>query len=141
MNVLRALVVVLALVTLASLPCVIAWLVVNADEMTERAEAAKRKLPKLLPAPQPPIEDIAAELRRLSAALARASSEPRRASLREAHDRALCLAAAALGVDEHLDGLEGIDLDIERVRVTGALQRAGLHIDETRREPNRQDRQ
>ncbi|MBB6037232.1 hypothetical protein [Phytomonospora endophytica] len=119
----------------------IAWLVVNADEMTERAEAAKRKLPKLRPIPQPPIEEIAAELRRLSTALARTSSEARRAVLREDRDRALRQACAALGVDQHLDGLDGLDLEIERVRVTGALQRAGLHIDETRREPNRQDRQ
>lgn len=141
MNVLRALVVVLALVTLASLPCVIAWLVVNADEMTERAEAAKRKLPKLRPTPQPPIEEIAAELRRLSTALSTASSEPRRVSLREARDRSLRQACQALAVDEHLDKLDGLDLEIERVRVTGVLQRAGLHIDETRREPNRQDRQ
>ncbi|MEV0645103.1 hypothetical protein AB0I28_07555 [Phytomonospora sp. NPDC050363] len=139
MNVVRALVVVLALVTLASLPCVIAWLVVNADEMTERAEAAKRKLPKMRPTPQPPIEETAAELRRLSTALARAGAGARSTGLREARDRALRQASAALGIDEHLDGLEGIDLEIERVRVTGALQLAGLHIDETRREP--QDRQ
>lgn len=132
MNLLRATVVVLALVTLASLPCVIAWLVVNADEMTERAEAARRKLPRLRQ--HRPIEEIAAELRRLSTALDRTGSVVRRESVLTSRDRAMREAAAALSIPEHLDELEGLDLEIERVRVLGLLQRAGLRVDETVRQ-------
>lgn len=132
MNLLRATVVVLALVTLASLPCVIAWLVVNADEMTERAESARRKLPRLRQ--HRPIEDIAAELRRLSTSLDRAGSVVRRESVIAMRDRALREAAAALGETEHLGDLDGLDLEIERVRVIGVLQRAGLRVDDTVRQ-------
>ena len=140
MNVLRALVVVLALVTLASLPCVIAWLVVNADEMTERAKDARRRLPRIRPESQVPIEETAAELRRLAAQLAvPAGSQTRRGILRDQYDSALRRACRALSIEEHLAELDGIDLEIERVRVTGTLQRAGLHIDADERERDTQD--
>lgn len=140
MNVLRALVVVLALVTLASLPCVIAWLVVNADEMTERAKDARRRLPRIRPAVPMPIEETAAELRRLAAQLTLSTgSQARRAILRDQYDTALRSACQALSIQEHLAELDGIDLDIERVRVTGELQRAGLHIDASERERDAQD--
>jgi hypothetical protein len=31
-----------------------------------------------------------------------------------------------LGIEEHLDEVSGIDLELERLRVEGELQRAGL---------------
>jgi hypothetical protein len=45
-----------------------------------------------------------------------------------AYDDRLRLASQCLGVAEHLQELDGIDLEIERVRVEGVLQAAGLAL-------------
>ena len=46
----------------------------------------------------------------------------------KAYDRRLELACDTLGVAQHLHQLDGIDLDIERVRVQGRLQESGLDL-------------
>jgi hypothetical protein len=77
----------------------------------------------------PAIEQIAADLRRLHR---QRSAGPTTESLawllavRRAYDDRLCLACTCLGVTEHLNELDGLDREIERVRVEGELQAAGL---------------
>nr|MDT0660181.1 hypothetical protein [Micromonospora sp. DSM 115978] len=79
---------------------------------------------------RPAIEKVAADLRRLGAQrLGVATRSPvwHHAILR-AYDDQLKVASRCLGVAEHLSDLRGIDLAIERVRVEGELQAAGLVI-------------
>lgn len=46
----------------------------------------------------------------------------------EDYDEALCAACRCLGLPEHLGELTGLDLEIERLRVEGALTDAGLFL-------------
>jgi hypothetical protein len=78
----------------------------------------------------PPIERIASDLRRLrrqrtSIAL---RSPVWFAAVEKAYDERLRLACERLDVDEHLEELSGVDRDIERVRLEGALEAAGLQL-------------
>jgi hypothetical protein len=84
--------------------------------------AAPAALPRPRPAesPLPCIEQIAAELRRLD--------RQRRAGPTLESDVWLRLACHSLGVTEHLQQLDAIDRDIERVRVEGELQANGLAL-------------
>lgn len=79
---------------------------------------------------RPAIEQIAADLRRLGQqrlAVADLPREMQDAVLR-AYDERLRQASRSLGVTEHLDDVDGVDLEIERVRVEGELQAAGLML-------------
>jgi hypothetical protein len=77
----------------------------------------------------PTIEQIAADLRRLDrqrrGGVATESTAWLAAVLR-AYDDRLRLASRCLGVAEHLEMLDGLDREIERIRVEGELQTAGL---------------
>lgn len=46
----------------------------------------------------------------------------------DAYDERLRAACGALGIAEHLTELEGVDREIERVRVEGLLHAAGLTL-------------
>lgn len=76
----------------------------------------------------PPIERIAADLRRLGSQRLAAAARSRlwRVAVLQAYDERLRLASRRLGVTEFLSGLDGVDLEIERLRVEGELQAAGL---------------
>ncbi len=76
----------------------------------------------------PPIERLAADLRRLAGQrLGLATRSPVWFSaVQRAYDDRLCVACQELEIPQHLAELSGVDLDIERVRVEGLLQRAGL---------------
>ena len=78
----------------------------------------------------PPFEEVAADLRRL--ARQRAEVAPRSqvwfAAVHRAYDARLRIACRELRIAEHLTELEGIDLEIERLRVEGLLQAAGLPL-------------
>lgn len=79
---------------------------------------------------RPAIEEIAADLRRLGdqrLSMGNQSRAWRRAVL-VAYDGRLREASQSLGIREHLDELHGIDLEIERLRVEGELQAAGLQL-------------
>ncbi len=83
------------------------------------------------PAPAgPPFEQVAADLRRL--ARQRAQVAPRSpvwfTAVHRAYDDRLRIACRELEIAEHLHGLEGIDLEIERLRVEGLLEAAGLSL-------------
>jgi hypothetical protein len=88
-------------------------------------------VPRQEPPYRPGIEQIAADLRRLHR---QRSSGPTLESsawltaVQRAYDDRLCLACASLGVPQHIEALDGIDRDIERVRVEGALEAAGLSL-------------
>ncbi|WP_411267291.1 hypothetical protein [Actinoplanes sp. KI2] len=137
-----------ALLTLLFLPCVIA-VVVCADELPPRPwrsgrrrdRRALRRLDRALrsdeptPAPvaleMPSIEQIAYDLRRLDQQRRGGPtqhSEKWRAAVLRAYDQRLCLACQCLGLTEHLEPLEGMDRDLERLRVEGELQAAGLAL-------------
>jgi hypothetical protein len=79
----------------------------------------------------PPIEWLARDLRRLHRQRrggVTLESEQWLASVLRAYDERLCLACECLGVTENLRPLDGFDRDIERVRVEGALEAAGLQL-------------
>ena len=88
-------------------------------------------VPSLAHLRPPPIEQLAFDLRRLDR-LRRGGlplqSQKWRAAVMYAYDERLCMACACLGVPENLRPLAGIDRNIERVRVEGALQAAGLEL-------------
>ena len=146
-------VLVVTLVALLCLPCIVAA-IVCADEARDRTAwtrgrrretRALRRLDRSLadpdavtvPAPRtgtavgPTIEQIAADLRRLDrhrhGGIATESTAWLAAVLR-AYDDRLSLASRCLGIAEHLEMLDGIDREIERVRVEGELQAAGLAL-------------
>jgi hypothetical protein len=140
------------LLALLCLPCIVA-VIICADDLVDRVtwtrgrrreDRALRRLDRsltddtvLVPAPRPEtlvgptIEQIAADLRRLDrqrhGGIATESTAWLAAVLR-AYDDRLRLASRCLGVAEHLQMLEGIDRDIERVRVEGELQATGLAL-------------
>ena len=78
----------------------------------------------------PPIEKLASDLRRLRRQRAGiAQRSPMwRAAVEDAYDDRIALACKWLGIDEHLAELTGVDREIERVRLEGELEAAGLTL-------------
>lgn len=147
MAVVHALVVMTALVLLACLPCLVALAITSGDEYAAQAwRAVRRGLRRsrrwlagrrgfrwlaVEEPPQPlgpPIEQIAADLRRLRRQ--RLEIAPRSpvwfTAVQRAYDDRLCLACRCLEIEHYLDSLEGVDREIERVRVEGELIAAGM---------------
>lgn len=79
---------------------------------------------------RPPIERVAQDLRRLRRHLVGLATRNRtwHEAVCQAYDDRLRLACRCLGVPEHLAELDGLDLEIERIRVEGALRAAGLYL-------------
>jgi hypothetical protein len=98
------------------------------DRAMTRATAAEPAEPA-----DPPIERIAADIRRLRRQrLDIAHRSPIwYTAVQRAYDERLIIACRELRVEEHLAELTGVDLDIERVRVEGALQSAGMVVGST----------
>ncbi len=148
---LHGLLILLTLIALACLPCALAMLVtadIAADTMyravrrrvrrlrvrwTARRLARRAGLPTTAvhtrPA-GPPIEQIAADLRRLGRQrIGVATRSPVWfAAVQRAYDDRLSLACLELEIAQHLRELTGVDLEIERVRVEGELEAAGLGL-------------
>lgn len=78
----------------------------------------------------PPFEELAADLRRL----ARQRIEVAHRSpvwfnaVHRAYDERLVLVCRELEIPEQLHGLEGLDRELERLRVESLLEAAGLHL-------------
>lgn len=146
----HAFVLALALVALVFMPCVVA-LMICADGLTDRVRRRLRRrrerrtlhrldrtlgdqptiqVATLDERRQPAIEQIAADLRRLDRQRLGVATQSRvwYAAVQRAYDDRLRLASHSLGVAEHLEQLDGVDLEIERVRVEGELQAAGLAL-------------
>ena len=136
-----------ALLTLLYLPCVVAA-AVCADELVLRRFVTRRgrrdlralrrldralrsEEPVLVSLEMPSIEQIAYDLRRLDQQRRGGptqQSERWRAAVLLANDQRLCLACQCHGLSEHLEPLEGMDRDLERLRVESELQAAGLAL-------------
>jgi hypothetical protein len=120
------------------LPVLLVWTVLHLDRIGRGTVAVLRRC-RLLPPPKPdpeparrPLEDIAADLRRLGTALRdvpRGTSWARHLGVKLAYDDALGAAAQALDVPHALADLPlGLDRDLERLRVEDALRAAGLRF-------------
>jgi hypothetical protein len=80
--------------------------------------------------PGPPIEKIAADLRRLRRQRTGIAlrSPVWFSAIEKAYDDRIRWACQRLDIDSHLDELTGVDRDIERVRLEGELEAAGLSL-------------
>jgi hypothetical protein len=135
-----------ALAALLSLPCAVAF-AVGSERVAVRRRAwfrrepaevvALRQLesglrkcpPPLDDGPLPCIERIAAELRRLDRQRRRGPATESTvwlAAVLYAYDEWLRAACRSLGVVEHLKPLEGMDRELERMRVESELRANGI---------------
>lgn len=134
------------LLVLLCLPCVVA-VVVCADELVARRSGTGRRdlhalrcLERALgaggvepppPACEPSIDELVADLRRLDRQRRRSptiDSAAWLAAVLRAYDQRLAMASQALGLTEHLAQLDGMDRELERVRVEEILHAAGLRV-------------
>ncbi|MFD1146914.1 hypothetical protein [Saccharothrix hoggarensis] len=109
-------------------PSALCWVVLNVPRYLRRLDPRHRA-----PAASgPPIEQVAADLRRVHRLLAHVppgTPQARRAGARQAYDALLVQACAALDVEHRFDTLlEGVDREVERLRVEESLRSAGLRI-------------
>ncbi|MET0424709.1 MAG: hypothetical protein ABW046_12585 [Actinoplanes sp.] len=130
-----------------SVPCVVAAVAKRRGDLTRRRAWEQRdrqetddlrRLDRALAAveqvpspPPPPLDEIVIDLRHLDQRRRTGpSSKSRvwRAAVLDAYDVRLCLACECVGVREDLGPLAGMDREIERVRVEGALEAAGLDL-------------
>jgi hypothetical protein len=76
----------------------------------------------------PPIQQVAADLRRLNRQRLSIAMRSRVwfTAVQHAYDDRLGVACRQLGIEQHLAELTGMDLDLERIRVEGLLEAAGL---------------
>lgn len=132
----------LGLLLAALLPVLVVWAILHAGWLGARAVALLRRC-QVLPTPsqeipRPPVEQLAADLRRLAAAvrdLPRGTSRARQLGMLMAYDDVLIATALALDVPHALGELPaGFDRDLERVRLEGALEAAGLRFSPRRRQ-------
>lgn len=122
----------MAVATLALLPCLVV-LICYADNVLDSIWRAirrgrRRVVAHMVPEPDgPPLEQIAADLHRLGLARRNtADGSVRHGAATRAYDRRLNHACRALDIEQHLSELTDLDLDLERLRVEGALLRAGF---------------
>jgi hypothetical protein len=120
----------------AALPVATIWLIVHVDEVGERAVAFGRRW-GLLPPPrrrtwERPLEQLAADLRRLAAAVESiqpGTSAVRRKGLVLAYEDTLIAACRALDIPQSLREVPpGVDRELERLRVESSLEAAGLRF-------------
>jgi hypothetical protein len=120
----------------ATFPVLLIWLVLHVGMIGRAVVRTLRRL-RIVPPPKPPpppprvpLEKICADLCRLSTAIRDVPPEASRArkhGLLLAYDDVLGKAALALDVPQSLTELRlGMDRDLERLRVEGALRDGGL---------------
>ncbi|AXB43534.1 hypothetical protein [Amycolatopsis albispora] len=111
-------------------PTLLCWLLLRLPRLI-RLVRQRFFPPPPVPA-HPPVQVLAADLRRvhrLLAAYGPGTPAARRTGTRQAYDALLAEACAVLEVPHRLDALpEGMDREIERLRVEDALREAGLTI-------------
>ena len=138
-----------AVLVLLSLPCLVAVAVYLDEPPVRRAWRRRdpqelydlRMLDRTMPAADPvadladleppSIEQIVGDLRRLDRQRRTGPTRGSRAWLAavlRAYDERLCLACTYLGLPQHLRELDGMDREIERLRVEEALKAAGLAL-------------
>ncbi|MFD4191313.1 MULTISPECIES: hypothetical protein [Amycolatopsis] len=108
-------------------PPVLFWLASKAPAVAAAFRRRREPAPSGLP-----IERLAADLRRVHRCLTDLAPDApmlRRRATHQAYDALLVQACAALGLPHWLDELpEGVERDIERLRVEESLRRAGLVV-------------
>jgi hypothetical protein len=109
-------------------PTVLFWCALRAPAVLRRVRERRGT-----PAPQePPIERVAADLRRVHRLLAgypAGTPAARRFGTRQAYDELLTQACRQIGVPHRLAELpEGMDREIERLRVEHSLRERGLAV-------------
>lgn len=122
---------VLLLVLAVLTPVLAFWVLVRVPRVVDGIGAYLRRRRAPVPA-GPPIERIAADLRRVHRTLVGfppGTPNVRRLATRAAYDTLLGQACAAVEVTHRLDELpEGVARDLERLRVEEELRRAGLAV-------------
>jgi hypothetical protein len=136
-----------ALVALLCLPCAVAVLIC-ADDLAVRRAWSRRGQADLValhsldramhaarsrpdPVGVPSIEQVAADLRRLDRQRhtgPTTTSERWAEAVLLAYDERLMLACGHLAVSQQLAELDGLDRELERVRIESELQAAGLRL-------------
>ena len=137
-----------ALLALLCLPCAVA-VVVCADELVARRFWSRRGRQEIqalrcldrglaaeepglrLPAREMTIDELVADLRRLDRQRRSAPTTESvlwLAAVLRAYDQRLAMASRSLGLAEHLSQLDGMDREIERIRVEGLLHAAGIRL-------------
>jgi hypothetical protein len=113
-----------------ALPTVFVWALLRTPRLVDAIGERLRK--RRVVATNLPIEQLAADLRRVHRLLVQCPDGTpmvRRVATREAYDELLRQACAELDVHHELDSIpEGMERDIERLRVEEALRSAGLTI-------------
>ncbi|OXM62335.1 hypothetical protein [Amycolatopsis vastitatis] len=109
-------------------PTVLFWCALRVPKLVGRIRERRAK-----PQPEgPPIERVAADLRRVHRLLAGYPSgtpAARRFGTRQAYDELLTVACRQVGVPHRLGELpEGMDREIERLRVEQSLRERGLVV-------------
>jgi hypothetical protein len=136
-----------ALVALLCLPCAVAVLICADDLAVRRAWSRRARAdlvalhcldrdlhaarPRPAPAGAPAIEQVAADLRRLDRQRhtgPTTTSERWAEAVLLAYDERLKLACGYLAVNQHLAALDGLDRELERVRIESELHAAGLKL-------------
>jgi hypothetical protein len=122
--------VLLAIVVIA--PSLLFWLMVRTPRTVDAVGAYLRRRRRGPEPVAPPIERLAADLRRVHRTLAEfpaGTPAVRRRATRQAYDALLVQACAALDVPHRLDTVaEGVDREVERLRIEEALQAAGVRV-------------
>lgn len=117
-------------VAVVTVPLVLFWLGFNWSKVS-RAVLSRLRPPKPVP-DGPPIERLTEDLRRIHRALGEikpGTPVVRRRATRQAYDAVLVQTCAAVGVAHQLDQLaEGMDRDLERLRVEERLRSSGLAV-------------
>jgi hypothetical protein len=109
------------------------WLAMPAAVWASIAARLQEATPAPVPpraVAHPPFERIAADLRRLGADRLGIGqrNELWHGAVERAYDVKLREACRALGIAEHLEGLTGMDREIERLRIEGELIAAGVRL-------------
>jgi hypothetical protein len=112
-------------------PSLLFWVVLRVPRTVDGIGAWMRRH-RTPPPAGPPIEQLTADLRRVHRTLAEyppGTPNLRRRATRDAYDTLLAQACTAVDVPHRLAELpEGMERELERLRVEEALRRAGLTI-------------
>jgi hypothetical protein len=112
-------------------PSAVFWLLLRLPRTVDAAGARLRE--RRGPQPDhPPIERLAADLRRVNRTMKEfppGTPAVRRLATRQAYDALLVQACRAVDVPHRLDALaEGLDREVERLRIEEALSDAGVRV-------------
>jgi hypothetical protein len=119
------------LVVAVTAPTLLFWVIVRVPRAVDGIGAFIRR--RRGPEPvRPPIEQLAADLRRVHRTIAEfppGTPNVRRRATRAAYDTLLTQACAAVEVPHRLAALpDGMDRDVERLRIEDALRTAGVRV-------------